>query len=112
MFDSKELPPEHTIVVKLEIFSTADSKRNMNIDNVLRHRIITTCGDDNVKYGTQKVDPVLCLYVGAYLMCVIGNEFLQEKVPRGSRTLCRLVSMKLRENAPSYKYTNYYNRKV
>ena len=112
MFDSQELPPEHTIVVEADIFSSVSDRRNVNVDNVIRHRIRSTCGDANVKYGTYKVDPSLCLYIGAYLMCVLGNEFLREKVPRGSGTLCRLVSMKLKENATSHKYKNYYNRKV
>ena len=111
-FDSQELPPEHTIVVEADIFSSVSDQRNVNVDNVIRHRIITTCGDANVKYGTHKVDPALGLYIGAYLMCVLGNEFLRERVPRGSGTLCRLVSMKLKENAASHKYKNYYNRKV
>ena len=83
----------------------------MKVNSVLRNRIITTCGDDNVKYVTQKLDPALCLYVGAHLMCVLRNEFLQEKVPRGNGTLCRLVSMKLKESAPSHQYKNYYSQK-
>ena len=83
------------------MFSTSEEKRHVKVDSVLCHRIITTCDDDNIKYGTHKMDPALCLYVGAYLMCVLGNEFLREKVPRGNRTLCRLVSFKLKESAPS-----------
>ena len=94
-FHSLEAPPEHTIVIEAEIQSTKSKQRSVTIDNVLRHKIITTCGDDNVKYGTKHVDPALCLYIGAYLLCTVGNEFLKEKVPRGNVTLCRLVSLKI-----------------
>lgn len=112
-YDSVDLPPTHTIVVDADIFSTVNEKRQINIGNSLRHRILTTCGDDNVKYnGSKKVDPALCLYVGCYLMCVIGNENLREKVPRGNGTLCRLVSMRLKANPTTHRYKNMYGRKV
>ena len=106
-FHSLEAPPEHTIVIEAEIRSTKSKKRNVTIDNVLRHKIITTCGDDNVKYGTKHVDPALCLYIGAHLICTVGNEFLKEKVPRGNGTLCRLVSMKIIDDATSHTHKNY-----
>ena len=54
----------------------------------------------------------MCLYVGAYLICTVGNEFLKEKVPRGNRTLCRLVSMKIIDSATSHTHKKYYGRKV
>ena len=111
-FDSLEAPPEHTIVIEADIRSTKSKQKNVTIDNVLRHRIITTCGDDNVKYGNKHVDPALCLYIGAYLICIVGNEFLKEKVPRGNGTLCRLVSMKIRDNATSHTHKKYYGKKV
>jgi len=111
-FESQELPPEHTIVIEADIRSTRSKQKNVTIDNVLRHRICTTCGDDNVKYGNKHVNPALCLYIGAYLICTVGNEFLQEKVPRGNGALCRLVSMKIKDNATSHTYKKYYGKKV
>ena len=111
-FVSQVLPPKHTIVVEADIRSTKNKQRNVTIDNVLRHRIITTCGDDNVKYGNKHVDPALCLYIGAYLICTVDNKFLREKVPRGNGTLCRLVSMKIKDDATSHTYKNYYGKKV
>jgi len=105
-----ETPPKHTIVIKANMQSTRKSKRK--IDNVLRHRIITTCGDSDVKHGHKHVDPALCLYSGAYLICTIGNECLREKIPRGNGTLCRLISVKLNQHASSRRYRNYYGRKV
>ena len=84
----------------------------MPIDTVLRHNIITKCGDDSVKHGTQKMDPALCLYGGAFLVCVLRNKYFTTAVPRGNGTLCRQISMKLRNNAPSYLCKNYYGRQV
>ncbi len=55
------------------------------VDEHLRQRIITTCGDANVLWGTKHIDPALCIYVGAYLMC-IDNKHLKDKVPRGNGT--------------------------
>ena len=106
------LPPRHTIVIKADIFSTSKDKRHVKGDSVIHHRIITTCGDDNVKHGTQKRDTAPYLYVGTYLMCVLLNEFLREKVPRGNGTLCRLVSMNLKESALSHQCKNCYSQKV
>ena len=112
-FHSLEASPEHTIVVEVEIRSTkSKQKKNVTIDNVLRHKIITVCGDDNIKYATKHVDPALCLYIGAYLICTIGNEFLKEKRPRGNGTLCCLVSMKIIDDATSYTHKKYDGRKV
>ncbi len=37
---------------------------------------------------------------------------LEKKGPRGNGTLCRIVSVKLKENVASHKYKNYYNQKV
>ena len=61
LYDTDESPPEHTIVVEADIFSANNEFKGMPIDTVLRHNIITTCGDESVKYGTQKMDPALCL---------------------------------------------------
>jgi hypothetical protein len=61
--------------------------------------------------GTKHIDPLLYLYLGAYLMC-IDNRHLKDKVPRGNCKLCRVLDVKLKHNAPSYKCKNYYGRKV
>ena len=60
-FDSPEMPPEHTIVIEADIQSTSKNKRK--IDNVIKQRILTSCGDDNMKYSHKYVNPALCLYV-------------------------------------------------
>ena len=109
-FLSNEQPPKHTIVIEANIKSTKNSRRRL--DSVLRHMIITTCGDSNVMSGHKHVDPALCLYKGAYLICTIGNEHLSEKVPRGNGTLCRLVSMKIKSNATSETFRKWYGKKV
>ena len=64
-----------------------------------------------MKHQNKGVDPALCLYVGAYLLCTLDNKFLREKVPRGNGTLCRLVSMKLKDSASTH-IKNYYGKKV
>ena len=79
---------------------------------MLRHRILTTCGDANVSAGTKHVDPALCLYVGAHVICTIGNENLNKKVSRGNGTPCRVVGIKLKEQQSSYRWKNYYGKKV
>jgi hypothetical protein len=37
---------------------------------------------------------------------------MKDRVPRGNGTLCRVLGVKLRENAPSHKVKNYYGKKV
>ncbi len=61
--------------------------------------------------GTKNIDPALCIYIGAYLIC-IDNKHLKDKVQRGNGTLCKVLSVKLRENASSYTWKNYYGKKV
>ena len=83
------MPPDHTIIIEAGIQSSMSKETTQKIDNVLRHRILTFCGDANVEVGkSKKIDPAMCLYVGAYLICVIDNKYLTEKVPRGNGTLC------------------------
>ena len=110
--DGPDLPSPTTVIVEARISSSKSSRSKTNINRMLRHRIITTCGDDNVKAGTKHIDPALCLYVGAFLICIISNASLKEKVRRGNGTMCRVVGMKLKHDAPSYKWKNYYGRKV
>jgi hypothetical protein len=37
---------------------------------------------------------------------------LKDKVPRGNGTICRVIGIKLKEESQSYKWKNYYGRKV
>ena len=107
LIESDDLPPDHTIVIYADIKHTMNKKNKVKIDNVLRHRIITLCGDAHVKEGTStKVDPGLCLYVGAYLPCVIDNKSLNDRVQRGNWSLCRLVSIKIKDHPSTHKWEN------
>jgi hypothetical protein len=108
---SNEIPPDHTLIIKANITSSQAKNTYQKIDKHLRHQIITTCGDVNAMMGTKHIDPLLCLYVGAYLMC-IDNKHLKDEVPRRNGTLCQVLDVKLKHNAPSYKCKNYYERKV
>ena len=46
------------------------------------------------------------------VMCTIDNEGLTAKIPRGNGTLCRVVSVKLKDDQTSYTPKNYYGKKV
>ncbi len=104
-------PLEHTIIIEADISSSGAKTAHRKIKENLRHRIITTCGDANVMAGTKYIDPALCIYVGAHLIC-IDNKHLNGKVPRGNGTIWRVIGIKLKEEPQSYKWKNYYGRKV
>ena len=106
-----EMPPEHTLIIEGNITSSISHTTRQRIDRHLRHCIITSCGDANVMMGSKHIDPALCIYIGAYLIC-IDNKHLTAKVPRGNGTLCRVLGVKLKDNAQSYKWKNYYGKKV
>ena len=81
--------------------------------NMWRQRIIDSCGDAKVtRQETKHVDPALCLYVGAPLICVMDNDCLDEAVPRGNGTTCRLVSVKIKPNATTHRIKKYHEREV
>jgi hypothetical protein len=61
--------------------------------------------------GTKHIDPALCIYIGASLICIV-NKHMKDNVPRRNGTLCRVLGVKLRENAPSHKVKNYDGKKV
>jgi hypothetical protein len=108
---SNEMPPDHTLIIEANFTSSQAKNSSQKIDKHLRHWIITTCGDANAMMGTKHIDPLLCLYLGAYLMC-IDNKHLKDKAHRGNGTLCKVLDVKLKQNAPSFKCKNYYGRKV
>ena len=56
--------------------------------------------------ANKNMDLALCLCVEAYVICVLGNKFLREKVNGGKTTLCRPVSIKLKESVPVHKCKN------
>ena len=98
-------PPKHTLIFEASIQS-ANGRKNgpkpFHIGGTMRHRILTTCGDAKVLTGIKRhVDPALCLYVGAHVLCIIDNKHLTRKVPHGNGTLCRVIRIKLKDNAQS-----------
>ena len=111
---SHDLPPDHTMVIEGD-FQTSSKKKasSLKVNNTLRHRILTTCGDDNITYGSHKhADPALCLYTGINLICVMSNEKMEEKPPRGNGTVCSLVSVKIKQGATTHRWREMYGRKV
>jgi hypothetical protein len=89
---SNYMPPDHTLIFKANITSSQAKNCNQNIDKNLCHCIITTCGDANAVMGTKHIDPSLCLYLDAYLMC-IDNKHLKDKVPRGNGTYAKCLML-------------------
>ncbi len=108
---SNEMPPDHTLIIEANISSSVSTKSCQKIDRHLKNRILTSCGDADVMSDTKHIDPTLCLYIGASLIC-IDNKHMKDRVPRGNRTLCRVLGVKLRENALSHRVKNYYGKEV
>jgi len=108
---TNDLPPSHTLIIEAHITSSNSKKIQQKVDKNLRNQIITTCGDADVMVGTKHIDPALCVYHGAHLIC-IDNKHLNSKNPRGNGTLCRVLGVKLKKSAPTYKWKNYYGKKV
>jgi hypothetical protein len=75
-------PPEHTIIIEAGIIRSVAKNVHQKIMEHLRNRIVTTCRDTDVMAGTKHIDPALCIYVGAHLIC-INNKHFEDKVPRG-----------------------------
>jgi hypothetical protein len=78
------MPPEHILIIDGHITSSISNTTRQRIDRHLRHRIITTCGDANVMMGSKHIDPALCIYIGAYLIC-IDNTRNCDKLPKSSQ---------------------------
>jgi len=113
-FQSNKIPPDHTIVIEGDFHTTTKKNSSrLNVTNTLLHHILTTCGDDNIKYGSHKhADSALCLYTSINLICVMSNENMEQKPTCGNGTVCKLISVKIREGADTYKWKNLYNKKV
>jgi hypothetical protein len=69
-------PPEHTIIIEADIRSSVAKRTHWKIKEHLRHRIITTCGNADVMAGKKHIDPALCLYVGAHLICIDNKRLM------------------------------------
>jgi hypothetical protein len=105
--NSNKDPPEHTIIIEADITSSTAKNAHQKIDKHLREQIITTCGDANVMVGTKHIDPLLCIYIGAYLIC-IDNKDSKDKVPQENVIMCRVICVRLKINPIAYKWKNYY----
>jgi hypothetical protein len=53
--------------------------------------------------GTKHIDLALCIYIGAYLIC-IDNKYLKDLGPRENGTLCKVIGAKFKHNPQSYKW--------
>ena len=121
---SDELPPEHTVVIEAHISKAPKKRRssrkndnsNTNstespsyipVNNLIRHRIYTRCGDSDVSFGTKHIDPAIKWYTGAHCM-VNDNDNIAEG--RANGTMCRGVSTKKKINELRWK--NFDGKKV
>jgi hypothetical protein len=75
-----KMPPEHTLIIEGHITSSISNTTRQRINRHLSHCIITSCGDANAMIGSKHIDHALCIYIGAYLIC-IDNKHLRDKVP-------------------------------
>ncbi len=107
---TNEWPPDHTLIIEPHITSSNSKKSQQKVDKHFRNCIIPSCGDADVMVGTKHIDQALCIYIGAHLIC-IDNKHLNSKTTRGNGTLCRVLGIKLRTNATTYKWKNYYGKK-
>ncbi len=105
------MPPDHTLIIEANISSSVSKRFRHKFDKHLKNCILTSCGDADVMSGTKHINPVLCLYIGASLIC-IDIKHMKDRVPRGNGTLCKVLGVKLRENAPSHTVKNYHGKKV
>ena len=90
------LPPDRTIIIEGH-FQTKSTNRSQaqKIRNVIRHRIMTTCGDNDIEYDNRKkADPTLCLYAGINLICVTNNKDMEQDPPRGNGLVVKFISAK------------------
>ena len=71
--------------------------------------ILMTCGDAQVLTGSKKhVDPVLCVCVGAHVLCIIDNNNLTSKVPRVNGALCYVAESKVKDMLKAVDGKPYY----
>jgi hypothetical protein len=94
------MTPDHALIIKANITSSQAKNSNQKFDKHLHHWIITTCENANAMMDTKHIDPLLCIYLDAYPMC-IDNKHLKDKVPGGNGTSCQMLDVKLKHNAPS-----------
>jgi hypothetical protein len=101
---SDALPPDHSLVIEGDFHSTTKNKSSsLMVTDTLCHHVLTTCGDNSIKYGSHKhVNPILCIYSGIKLMCVMSNDNMEDNPPQGNGTVCNFVSVKIKNGAQSH----------
>ena len=116
---SEHLPPQHTLIVEADLMRAPKTKpkkgkksaEDMYPVRVTQHnceKIYSRCGDCDMVDQTKFVDPALKLYKGAHCM-INDNDNIASG--RGNGTLCRIISIKLKQNA-RLRLRNYDGKKV
>jgi hypothetical protein len=117
--DSIELPPQHTLIVEADLMRAPKrkpKKGKKNAEEVFPVRITRSncqkiyskCSDSDMKDQTKFIDPALKLYKGVHCMINDNDDIASG---RGNVTLCRVVSVKLKQNA-RLRLRNYDGKKV
>ena len=117
--ESNELPPHHTLIVEADLMRAPKrkpKKENKSAEEVFPVRITRSncekiyakCSDSDMKDQTKFIDPALKLYRGVHCMINDNDDIASG---RGNGTLCRIVSVKLKQNA-KLRLRNYDGKKV
>lgn len=91
--------------------SSSHHAAKKRLNNLLRQRMLITCGDAKCTQGHKHVEPVLFLYVGCLVIFTGDNSHLEDVVSGGNGTRCEVVKIKLKDTA-CVTIKNYYGRKV
>jgi hypothetical protein len=94
------------------MFSTNKKEKSIKIDNFWRHRILSTCGDANVKQGREKRLSRTLPLSQCQIHMYNRQQTLSETVPQGNRTMCCFRSVKVKQNAISLRTRVFHGRKV
>ena len=110
---SHDLLPNQRTVIE-DDFQTTPKKTasSLKVNNTLRHRILTTCGDDNITYGSHKhADCFMSIHWNQPNMHDVKQK-MEEKPPQGNGTVCTLISVKIKQDAASHIWHEFYGKKV
>lgn len=91
--DSELSPPEDTIIVESDIRYASPKAKHIS---------------SSMREFLKQMEPTLCLYIGARLICTNGiSAQVKLNTPE-----CRFVGIKLKDGQTTYIWKNYYNKKV
>jgi len=104
---SDDLPPDHTLMIEASM-----RRKKRKVSQAVHDTVITMLGDDDIRSSEfhtngAKIEPLLRLYPGSPHMCITNEDL---KNGRGNGTLCKCVSVKLKNGQRRWK--NWEGKKV